>query len=54
MTNIPLKEQLNLLPDMPGVYFMLDKNGEIIYVGKAKILKNVSEAILTKIMTLRS
>ena len=40
MTNIPLKEQLNLLPDMPGVYFMLDKNGEIIYVGKAKILKN--------------
>lgn len=40
MTNIPLKEQLNLLPDMPGVYFMLDKNGEIIYVGKAKVLKN--------------
>ena len=40
MTDIPLKEQLNLLPDLPGVYFMLDKNGEIIYVGKAKILKN--------------
>lgn len=40
MTNIPLKEQLNLLPDMPGVYFMLDETGEIIYIGKAKVLKN--------------
>lgn len=28
------------LPLSPGVYIMLDKNGEIIYIGKAKALKN--------------
>jgi len=28
------------LPKKPGVYMMLDKSGEIIYVGKAKILRN--------------
>lgn len=35
-----IEEQLALLPDMPGVYMMKDKDGEIIYVGKAKNLKN--------------
>lgn len=35
-----LKEKIKLLPDNPGVYVMLDKNGQIIYVGKAKNLKN--------------
>ena len=35
-----LKEKLNLLPDNPGVYVMLDKDGIVIYVGKARILKN--------------
>ncbi|MBQ8197761.1 MAG: GIY-YIG nuclease family protein, partial [Clostridia bacterium] len=35
-----LSEKLKLLPDNPGVYVMLDKNGQIIYVGKAKNLKN--------------
>jgi len=28
------------LPDRPGVYFMRRKNGEILYVGKAKSLRN--------------
>ena len=32
--------QLKVLPDKPGVYLMKDSLGEIIYVGKAKILKN--------------
>lgn len=32
--------QLKLLPDLPGVYLMHDVQGEIIYVGKAKNLKN--------------
>ncbi|MCB2361893.1 excinuclease ABC subunit UvrC [Clostridium estertheticum] len=32
--------QLKTLPDAPGVYLMKNKLGEIIYVGKAKILKN--------------
>lgn len=32
--------QLKILPDKPGVYLMKNTLGEIIYVGKAKILKN--------------
>ncbi len=35
-----IKEKLKLLPDNPGVYIMLDKYGNVIYVGKARILKN--------------
>jgi excinuclease ABC subunit C len=35
-----IEEKLKLLPDKPGSYQMLDKNGTIIYVGKAKNLKN--------------
>lgn len=34
-----LKDQVNLLPEGPGVYQYLDKEGVIIYVGKAKNLK---------------
>ena len=34
-----LKEKLSLLPSKPGCYLMKDKNGIIIYVGKAKNLK---------------
>ena len=32
--------QLKILPDAPGVYLMRNHLGEVIYVGKAKILKN--------------
>ncbi|MFL0269003.1 excinuclease ABC subunit UvrC [Candidatus Clostridium radicumherbarum] len=32
--------QLKILPDKPGVYLMKNSLGEVIYVGKAKILKN--------------
>lgn len=35
-----LKEELKNLPDQPGVYLMHDKSDTVIYVGKAKILKN--------------
>ena len=35
-----LREKLKLLPDQPGVYIMLDKDGNVIYVGKARVLKN--------------
>ncbi len=35
-----LKEKLKLLPDSAGVYIMLDKDGTVIYVGKARVLKN--------------
>ena len=40
MTLIELREKANKLPLKPGVYIMLDKSGEVIYVGKAKALKN--------------
>ncbi len=35
-----IKHKLELLPDSPGCYLHKDKNGTIIYVGKAKNLKN--------------
>jgi excinuclease ABC subunit C len=35
-----LKQKLKKLPASPGVYFHKDKTGEIIYVGKAAVLKN--------------
>ena len=35
-----LKQKLKKLPASPGVYFHKDKTGEIIYVGKAVVLKN--------------
>lgn len=34
-----LKEQVALLPHKPGCYLFSDKNGVVIYVGKAKSLK---------------
>ena len=35
-----IKEKLKLLPLKPGCYLMKDKNNTVIYVGKAKKLKN--------------
>jgi len=35
-----LKEKASMLPLAPGVYIMRDKNDKVIYVGKAKKLKN--------------
>ena len=35
-----ISEKLKLVPHLPGSYQMKDKNGVIIYVGKAKDLKN--------------
>ena len=35
-----LREKANKLPLLPGVYIMLNAAGEVIYVGKAKALKN--------------
>ncbi|QIK69883.1 excinuclease ABC subunit C [Erysipelothrix sp. HDW6C] len=40
MKSKTVEEKLALLPTEPGCYMMKDKNGEIIYVGKAKKLKN--------------
>ncbi len=35
-----IKDNLNKLPNEPGVYLMKDKDDNIIYIGKAVILKN--------------
>ena len=40
MCNDLIKKKLALLPKSPGCYLMKDSSGTIIYVGKAKILKN--------------
>ncbi len=38
--NDSIKRKLDNLPDRPGVYIMYDVDGTVIYVGKAKLLKN--------------
>ncbi|MEE9365361.1 MAG: GIY-YIG nuclease family protein, partial [Dehalococcoidales bacterium] len=40
MTSILIEEQLNLLPDSPGVYLLRDAEGVILYVGKAANLRH--------------
>lgn len=40
MVSEKIKEKVKLLPVSPGVYIMHDKTGKVIYVGKAKKLKN--------------
>ena len=40
MTRAQLREKANALPLEPGVYLMMDKTGKVIYVGKAKKLRN--------------
>ena len=42
------EEKIPLLPELPGCYLMKDKDGEIIYVGKAKNLKNRVSQYFTK------
>ncbi|HZK83748.1 MAG TPA: excinuclease ABC subunit UvrC [Desulfosporosinus sp.] len=42
-----LRQKLTLLPEKPGVYLMKDILGQIIYVGKAKILKNRVKSYFT-------
>ena len=35
-----LESKLNLVPKLPGIYFFKNKRNEIIYIGKAKVLRN--------------
>ena len=35
-----VEEKLRTLPDSPGVYIMKNEHGDVIYVGKARVLKN--------------
>lgn len=40
MTREELKERLKKVPLQPGVYLYKDEQGQVIYVGKAKLLRN--------------
>lgn len=46
--NERLKESLKLLPSLPGCYLYYNKDNEIIYVGKAKILKRRVKSYFNK------
>lgn len=46
--NDRLKESLKLLPSLPGCYIYYNKDNEIIYVGKAKILKRRVKSYFNK------
>ena len=45
------KNKLSLVPELPGSYQMKDKDGNIIYVGKAKNLKNRLKSYFTGTVT---
>ncbi len=45
--NDNIKNKLKLLPEKPGCYMMKNKDGVIIYVGKAKVLKNRVKSYFT-------
>ena len=44
-----LKQKLSKIPKSPGVYIFHDKNGKIIYIGKAKVLQNRVRSYFNKI-----
>lgn len=48
MMNEKLKQTLKLLPELPGCYIYYNKDNEIIYVGKAKILKRRVKSYFNK------
>ena len=49
-----IKDKLSLLPAAPGCYLMKSSSGEIIYVGKAKSLKNRVKSYFTKVHNKRT
>ena len=41
-----LKEQIVRLPEQPGVYLYFNADGETIYIGKARALRDRVEVVL--------
>src|SRR5512132_3259601 len=40
MQSLALKEKLETLPTQPGVYLFKDREGTVLYVGKARVLRD--------------
>ena len=48
-----IKDKLSLLPMQPGCYLMKDKDGTVIYVGKAKKLKNRVSSYFAEVIIIK-
>lgn len=48
-----IKNKLNVVPMEPGCYLMKDRNDQVIYVGKAKKLRNRLRSYFTVLMMLK-
>ena len=44
-----LKQKISKAPNSPGVYFFKGRKGDIIYIGKAKILRNRIRSYFNKL-----
>jgi excinuclease ABC subunit C len=48
---VNIKEKISSLPDAPGVYFFIDAAGRILYIGKAKSLRNRVQSYFSRFLS---